>query len=197
MSPIITLYVGSDKVKFHAYEDTLCQLPFFSAALRGNFKEATDQAITMPEDDPSQVSAMFEFLCTGNYTCTYDTVSSSLRKGSGTPVGDLRQGLFHVGINVIASKYGCPVLAAIAIKNIEVVVTELDSVNALRLWQAAYSVDLRLPTRKKDLEHYCDGRGLVAWVKRLFSEHREEMVQTMLEYPALSCDLLQIAISEE
>lgn len=197
MNRVITLYVGPDRVKFHAYEDTLCQIPFFSAGLQGNFKEVVEKVITLPEEDPSHVSAFIEFLCTGNYTCIYDPASTPLQEGSSAPVGDLRQGMFHIGVHVIASKYDCPALDAMATKNFEAVATELDIIDALRLWQAAYADGLRLPSRKRDLELYCDGRGLVAWVKLLFAEHKEEMEKTMLEYPALSCDLLQISVSED
>lgn len=197
MHPVITLYVGPERVKFHAYEDTLCQISFFSAGLRGNFKEAAEKVISLPEDDPSHVSALIEYLCTGNYTCMYDPASAPLQEGSNAPVGDIRQGLFHIGVHVIAAKYDCPVLDGMATKNFETVVTELDSINALRLWQAAYADDLRLPSRKRDMKLYCDGRGLVAWVKFLFAEHKGEMEKTMMESPALGCDLLQIAVSED
>lgn len=197
MSPIITLYVGSDGVEFHAYEDTLCQLPFFQAALRGHFKEASDQVIRMPEDDPSRVSALIEFMYTGNYTYTYDPEIVLLQDGSDAPIGDLTEGMFHVGIHVIASKYNYPALVAIAMKNFEVVVTELASIDALRLWQTAYSEGLQLPNRKLDFEKYCSGKGLVPWVKCLFYDHREEMDKAMVECPELACDLLRIATGDD
>lgn len=192
MSPITTLYVGPNRVEFHAYEDSLCQLPFFQAALRGRFGEATEQVVTMPEDDPSHVSALIEFLYTGNYTCTYNPPITPLQ--GGFPVGNLAQGLFHIAIHVIASKYGCAELGAVAIRNFQPVVAELDSVGSLRLWQAAYAAGLRLPEQRAVFGGYCGGEGLVAWVKCLFGEYREEMERTMMEHPALACDLLRIAI---
>lgn len=194
MSGITTLYVGPNRVKFHAYEDTLCQLPFFQAALRGHFKEATERVVTMPEDDPSHVSALIEFLYTGSYTCTYNPAVTPLQGGS--PVSDLIQGLFHLGISVIASKYDCAALAAVASKNFQAIVRELDSIGSLRLWQAAYGEGLRLPERGVGFEGYCGGKGLVAWVKCLYGEYGEEMENTMMEYPALAYDLLKIAIVE-
>lgn len=197
MSPIATLYVGQERLKFHAYQDTLCKIPFFQAALRGKFKEASEQIITMPEDDPGRVSALIEFLYTGNYTYPYDPETTPLRGGSIAPVADLTEGLFHIGIHVIASKYDCPPLVAIAMKNFTAVVTDLVSIDALRLWKAAYSDGLQLPGRRQDFARYHSGNGLVSWVQGLFEENCQEMEKTMSEYPELSCDLLRIATSKD
>lgn len=197
MSPIATLYVGQERVKFYVYQDTLCKLPFFQAALRGNFREASEQVITMPEDDPSRVSALIEFLYTRNYTYPYDPETTPLRVGSITPIGDLTQGLFHVGVHVIASKYDCPPLVAIAMKNFTALATELASIDALRLWKAAYSEGLQIPGRRQDFVRYRSGRGLVSWVQGLFEENRQEMEKTMSEVPELSCDLLRIATGKD
>lgn len=193
MSPIITLYVGPERIEMHCHEDTLCHLPFFLAALQGNFKEGSEKTITMPEDDPSKVSALIEFLYTGNYTYTYDLSSAQLHEGSNTPVGDLAEGLYHVGVYVVASKYDCPGLSEMAIQNFTVVANELDDIDTLRLWKGAYSADLYLPRHREDFEQYRSGQGLVAWVRGLFDEHGEEMDETMSECPKLSCDLLRIA----
>lgn len=194
MSSIVTLYVGQERIEFHAYEDTLCQLPFFQLSLReGHYREASEKALEMPEDDPSKVSALIEFMYTGNYTYTYDAGSAQLLSGSNAPVGDLTEGLFHVGVYVVASKYECPGLVEMAVKNFEVVLNELDDIKTLRLWKAAYSEGLQLPGYKKDFERYRSGAGLVAWVKGLFDEHREEMDKTMSEHPTLACDLLRIS----
>lgn len=197
MSPIVTLYVGPERVEFRAYLDTVCQLPFFKAALHGNFKEASERVITMPEDGPSEVSALIEFLYTGNYTYTYDPESVHFREGSFTPVADLTEGLFHVGIHVIASKYDCKVLVGLALRNFTVVVTGLRSIDGLRLWKAAFSDGLKLPYSRQAFAGYCDGKGLVVWIQGLFDEHSKEMEKTMLEYPELSCELLRIATGRQ
>lgn len=197
MSPTITLCIGPNQVKLHANEDTLCQLPFFNAALRGNFKEATERVITMPEDNPGDMSALIEFISTGNYTCMYDPAITRLHKGSTAPVGSLTEVLFHVDIHSIATKYNCQGLAAIAARNIEVVAAELDSRNALRAWQAAYSTGLRLPGKRENFEAYCDGGGLSAWVKCLFAEHSGELRDVMAACPALGFDLFRNSVAEE
>lgn len=197
MSPIITLYIGPAKVKFHVYEDTLCGIPFFHAALRGNFKEATEQAITMPEDTLCAVSALIEFLYTGNYTSTYDPATAQLHKGSTVPVGTITEGLFHVDIHAIASKYDCAGLAAIAARNFKVVAAELGSLDSLQAWQAAYSAGLRLPGEQREFGAYCGGNGLGAWVKCLFADHAEELKVVMAECPEMGFDLFRMAVSEE
>lgn len=196
MSPIITLYVGQGRVEFYVHEDTLCQLPFFQAALQGRFREASEKVIVMVEDDPNKVSALIEFMYTGNYTYSYDPRDTQLLEGSNAPIGDLSEGMFHVGVYVIASKYDCPGLVEIALENFEVVVDELDNIDTLRLWKAAYSEGLTLVGQRKDFEQYRSGGGLISWVKGLFKEHREEMETTMSEHPTLACDLLRITTGD-
>lgn len=196
MNPVVTLYVGEERVEFHAHQDTLCHLPFFQAALLGSFKESSEQAIDMPEDDPSHISALIEFIYTGNYTYTYDPEGVRLYDGSTSPIGDLAEGLFHVGVHTTASKYGCEGLVEIATKHFQVVVGELDCINALRLWKTAYSDGLQFPGRIKGFGQYRSREGLVAWVKELFDKHREEMEKTISEFPMLSSDLLRITTGD-
>lgn len=193
MSPIATLYVGQERVQFHVHEDTLTKLAFFQAALQGKFKEALEKTIAMPEDDPSKISSLIEFLYTGNYTYTYDPRNVQPKDGSDTPVGDLAEGLYHLGVYVVASKYDSPKLSDMAVANFKAVATELNNINTLRLWKAAYAEDLQLPRAKQDFEQNCCGEGLDSWVKGLFEEHYEEMDETIFTCPQLARDLLRIA----
>ena len=49
---IVTVYVGPDSYAFHIYKELLCRdSPFFKAALDGNFKEGSEQTVSLPEDD--------------------------------------------------------------------------------------------------------------------------------------------------
>lgn len=50
-----------------AHKATLCQWPYFRVALLGDFKEAEDQCIELPEDYPETVQAFLEFIYSGNY----------------------------------------------------------------------------------------------------------------------------------
>lgn len=151
----------------------------------------------MPEDDPSKISALVEFLYTGNYTYTYDPTCVLLPEGSTTPIGDLTEGLYHIGVYVVASKYDAQGLAGMAVKNFEVVAIEVDNINALWLWKAAYAEGLRLPRCREELQLYGSGEGLVAWVNGLFKEHGDEMDQTFAECPQLATDLLRIVTGDE
>lgn len=193
MSPIATLHVGKERVQFHAHEDTLSKLQFFRAALQGSFREAAEKAITMPDDDPSKIAALIEFLYMGNYTYAYDPTNVQPREGSDTPVSDLAEGLYHLGVYVVASKYDSPKLSEIAVTNFKAVANELDNINTLRLWKAAYAEDLQLPRSTKDFEQDCCTEGLVPWVTGLFEQHCEELDETIFSCPQLAIDLLRIA----
>ncbi|KAF8472170.1 hypothetical protein BDZ91DRAFT_791186 [Kalaharituber pfeilii] len=81
-SPIVTLIVGqsdldpevpqmanmSDIVTFSVHEHILIRVPFFAAALRGQFREAREKVIHLPEDDPEVLSKLIEYLYTGGYS---------------------------------------------------------------------------------------------------------------------------------
>lgn len=150
----------------------------------------------MPEDNECNVSAMIEFLYTGEYTYTYDPRSIELSAGSNTPVSTLSEGMYHVGVYVVASKYDCLGLAEMAVKNFKAVASELDDINTIFLWKAAYTDGLQLPRRKQDFDRYSAGKGLGAWVKGLYKDHFEEMEEVMLACPQLASDLLHIATGD-
>ena len=68
-----TLRVGPDTPEYPAvvlyvHNKVLSKLPFFVAALNGNFLEATTRVINMPEDNPEIVAKLMQFLYTGSYT---------------------------------------------------------------------------------------------------------------------------------
>lgn len=113
--------------------------------------------------------------------------------GSDTPVGDLAEGLFHLGAHLVASKYECLGLSEIALNNFEAVANELDDLNTLRLWEAGYGGGLRLSQNRHHYEGYGAGKGLVAWVKTLYKTSPEVMDETMVTCPQLASDLLRIA----
>lgn len=187
MNPTITLFVGEDRVQFYIHKDTLCQLPFFEAALSGGFKEGSDQVVSLPEDNPSHVSAMIEFLYTGNYTYAYnpDTVNPS--DGCIVPASDTVECMFHIGVYVVASKYDCQGLVQIAALHFDYVESELDGIKALDVWKIAYTVDMRFSARTTGPR---TAGGLAVWVTTMFKEHREVMEQAFTEFPMLASDLL-------
>lgn len=193
MNIIITLFVGKERVQFSVHKDTLCQLPFFQAALSGGFKEAAEQVIALPEDNPNHVSALIEFLYTGNYTYPYpDTVD--LPDGCTVPAGDTAECMFHIGIYVVASKYDCQGLVQLAAWHFEYTESELDGIDVLRVWEAAYEVDIRFSARTVGKR---SGDGLAGWVKKMFREHREEMEEAFAESPMLAADLLDMVTGSD
>lgn len=187
MNPTIPLFVGEDRVQFFVHKDTLCQLAFFKAALSGGFKEASEQLISLPEDNPSHVSALIEFLYTGNYTYSYNPDTVNPPVGSAVPAGDTVECMFHIGVFVVASKYDCKGLAQIATLHFEFVESELDGIEVLRLWKFVYALDMHFSART--IGPRAAG-GLALWVKTMFREHREEMEQAFVEFPMLASDLL-------
>lgn len=197
MNPIIILSVGQEKDQYHVHQDTLCKLPFFQAALQGGFKEASEKAIVMPEDDPNSVAALIEFLYTGNYTYTYNPSKVQIPEGSSIPAADLTEGLYRIGVYVVASKYDCQALTEIALNDFAAVAVEVDNHDALLLWKAAYSDGLRLSQCKSSFTKYNAGGGLVSWAKWLFSEYGNKMDAIFTEYPLLAADLLRGATGSE
>lgn len=63
-SPQITLIVGSgeDQVHFRVPEPWLSVIDFFKKALQGNFKEAHEGIINMPEEDPNVIKLFLLWL---------------------------------------------------------------------------------------------------------------------------------------
>lgn len=147
----------------------------------------------MPDDDPSKITAMIEFLYTGNYTYAYEPTSANPQEESDTPVADLAEGLYHLGVHVVAAKYDAPKLSEMAVANFKSVANELDGINTLQLWKAAYAYDLRLPLSSAEFAADCRGEGLVSWVTGLFEQHCEELEETISECPQLATDLLRLA----
>ena len=66
-SPIITLVVGPEARLFAAHEDVLCQAPFFDKVLRGNYVDAQNRRISLPDEEPEVFSAILEYLYKGDY----------------------------------------------------------------------------------------------------------------------------------
>jgi len=66
-SPIVTLTVGREGRLFAAHEDVLCQAPFFEKVLHGNYLDAQNKRIALPDEEPEVFSAVLEYLYKGDY----------------------------------------------------------------------------------------------------------------------------------
>jgi len=66
-SPIVTLTVGREGRLFAAHEDVLAQASFFAKILTGNYLEANNKRIALPDEEPEVFSAILEYLYKGDY----------------------------------------------------------------------------------------------------------------------------------
>lgn len=66
-SPIVTLTVGREGRLFAAHEDVLGQAPFFEQVIRGNYLDAQNRRISLPDEEPEVFSAVLEYLYKGDY----------------------------------------------------------------------------------------------------------------------------------
>jgi len=78
-SPIVTLIVGRDQRVFAAHEDVLSLSPFFCAALKGQFLEASTKKVDLPDEEPEIFSCILEYLYKGDY---YPRLLHSKRRNS-------------------------------------------------------------------------------------------------------------------
>lgn len=185
MSPVVTLSAGVDQIEFHASEEILCRLPFFRAALRGGFKEASDKKIGMPEDEPETIAALVEFLYVGSYTYTYESL----------PTGDLREGSFHVHVYAVACKYDYQDLADAAIRSLTCVIKQVEGIDVIRLLKEMYDKDWVASDWEDDEAMTEFKLRLPAVLKGLYVTHREDMKSIMSECPNLADDLLRLVVS--
>ena len=71
---MVQVKVGPNKTVFTFHKDLLCNTAaYFRAALEGSFKEALEQSIEMPEDDPEVFKYFQLWIYTGSILQTYET----------------------------------------------------------------------------------------------------------------------------
>lgn len=193
MSPIVELHVGPDAIVFHTNEATLCRLPFFRAALQGEFQETVEKKITIPEEKPEIISALIEYISTGNYTYTYDIDAST--GSDGTPPPNLAQGCFHVEVYAVAQMYDLPPLVSDALDNFCLILSQLDGMDIVRLWKAAYEKGLTLPMSALACHLDVLEERLPKLLKGLYQTDGEEMDIMVAESPALASDLMRFLVA--
>lgn len=188
MSPIITLAVGVEEIDMYAYEDVLCRLPFFRAALRTGFKETFDKRILMPDEEPEIVAALIEFLYVESYTYTYTPELDTAH----TPPCDLSEGSFHLRVYATASKYDCQGLVEAAMASLIHVMRHIDGIDVVQLLKETYLRGCNIPLWEAmaALKH-----ELPAILKRVYLTHRQDMKNIIFECPLLAHDLLELSVS--
>lgn len=198
MSPIVTLHVGPERLVFRAYEENLCQLSFFSAALHGSFKEAAEKVISMPDDNPEAVSALIEFLYTGKYTYPYTRSTKAEPPQPGDvapPPSHPDEGEFHISLYMLACKYDYPQLAAGAKAAFVHMLKGLRGIDVVRVWKSAYANGYLLPDSEKDKDFGECMKELAYSLGDVYETHREEMESTIAEWPALGSDVLRLVLA--
>lgn len=182
------LHVGTfpDITTLHPREDTLCKLPFFTAALHGGFREATEKAISMPEDRPDVISALIEYLATGSYTYAYEA----------DPVDKEVEVSFHLEVYAAAKKYGAEDLMEETIETFAEAlkaVGDCSGVSRLRMWRQAYDVGLRADDIWDTGEHMLPFRtGIVRQVRKVLAECKAEFDIAVREVEWFGLDFISI-----
>lgn len=128
-SSIITLVVGREQRLFAAHEDVLCHSPFFQAACRGQFMEATNKRISLPDEEPEIFSSVLEYLYKGDYfpRLVHNKRRNAweLETGDGG-AGSVESTVYHHGVDgellkdtiiyCTAEKYGLDELKRVALR---------------------------------------------------------------------------------
>lgn len=199
---MVTLYVGEIRIRYRVYEDTLCQLPFFRAALQGQFKEALDKTINMPEDDPEAVAALIQWLYTEKYAYGSNRLQKStmiLRAVPKEPSENLLEALFHLEVCVVASKYDCTTLLTEANIRYYKKQEELDDIDTFRICTAFITSDLAgfslLKPSPIPMALYT--QNIRKWVDRLFQGHHAEVCETLNKFPRLGINILVVCTYNE
>lgn len=198
MSPMITLYVGDNRTRYYAYEDVLCKLPFFQAALHGSFQEAQEKTISMPEDDPEAVAALIKWLDCGTYEFDDSRLQNSTMRAREVPkkqARELLKCLFHLEVLVVASKYGSQDLLARARQEYFESQDMMFPVELLRLWRAYYTTSLdesqALGIEQMGAQHF------KKHILKLVDGNRAMLTSTIAEFPSLGVSLLEACIGRD
>lgn len=194
MSTVVTLTVGAGEVEFHVYEDVLCRLPFFHAALQTGFKETSDKTITMPDEDPEIVAALVEFLYVGSYTYTH-APNQDVSQTTATPPCDLKEGSFHLRVYATAFKYDCQDLVKVAMGSLIYVLERIEGIDVIQLLKETClrGCDIALWQAGDDIVPF--QQKLPGIIKGVYVTHGEDMKDIISECPSLANDLLRLSVS--
>lgn len=70
--PVVTLYVGSERVVFYVHQNLLFDAStVFKAAFSGNFQEASERSVSLPDHDKDSVGRMIQWLYTRKLELTF------------------------------------------------------------------------------------------------------------------------------
>lgn len=187
---MILLQVGPTPVTFHVYEAIICGLPFFQAAIHSGFREATDNVIAMPEDDPETVASLLEFLYLGTYAYTYACDGPSQAE---MPAKDIAEASFHVRLHALARKYDCTELVALERRSVACVLEGLDGMQLVMVVKEMHESGWGV--REWDEEVMGPLKKRIPQVMRgLYETCDEELEGVLAGCPRLAQDLLRLVV---
>ena len=74
--PMVAIFVGEDKILFNLPKNILCKHSmFFQKALDGQFKEALDRRMDLPEDDPTAFAYLIQWFYQGKVDVLHDCLT--------------------------------------------------------------------------------------------------------------------------
>lgn len=187
MSPVILLQVGSTPVTFRAYEDIICRLPFFRAALQGGFREATDKIVKMPDDEPDVVASLLEFLYVGSYTYTFDSEATT-----DAPPRDIDEASFHVRLHALARKYDCEALEALERRSVAYVLDGLEGMEVVKVLKEMYDSGWVVRDWDGSEELAAVKKRIPGIMRELYGTCEEELEGVWAECTGLAVELLRL-----
>lgn len=176
------LHVGPTPVTFQASKAIICRLPFFRAALQGEFREAIDKIVTLPEDDPVLVASLLEFLYIGSYTYIADTAKDST------------EGLFHVALHALAGKYGCEELQALESSNVAHVLDGLDGLQVVRIVREMFDRGWVAKEWSVREEFAAVKQSIRRIIRQQYAAGGEELEIVWAGCPGLAADLMRLMV---
>ncbi|KAF6229857.1 hypothetical protein HO133_004194 [Letharia lupina] len=75
---VVTFEVGPDKAVFQVHQNLLCDAStVFKAAFSGNFREASERSMSLPDHDKDSVGRMIQWLYTRKFELTFPVSSET------------------------------------------------------------------------------------------------------------------------
>lgn len=149
---MFTLVVGPQKKVYTVHQAILSKSPFFRAASKGYFREATTKNFVLSEDDAELVHHMITYLYSGSYGGKIRGSGAKATVDDKPLVGPQRtiECRGHARLYALAEKYALPGLKKLAIKKLRF----LAPIPLESLLEIAEEVYPSLPPSEKNLREF-------------------------------------------
>ena len=117
----IQIYVGPEEKHYTLPKDLLCYYsPFFVASLNGNFKEAKEGVLRLPEGDPRYFNVFVEYMKIGTATFTPESYTPASTPSGAAHSWDIEGGIVDIlDLVQFTDKYDIGEVASAAAKPLE------------------------------------------------------------------------------